>query len=140
MAVVLLLAVLAGVALPRFFARSDEAKRAAAEAVIGSVQTGLGMVHVAYLAGNTAGLPPDVNGDNYPDHLGDTAIGEATIFDMVLEVPVTTDPYGWTQLAPFTAPWHAYFYDHNGNGTYEGTEAMLAYNTTNGFLFTSIPW
>lgn len=142
MAVILILAILAGVALPRFFDNVEEAKRRKAESVIGSVRTGLAMTHMAYLSGVSDSLPPDANGDNFPDHLGDTAAGEKTLFDAILAVPILTDPTGWKQYTPFqSGPWVSYFHDSNGNAAFEpATEAIVSYNTTNGDLAVTIPW
>lgn len=97
MVVVVILAILAGVGIPKYLDYRAQAQRSAILAVIGAVQEGIGLLHMQYATGNTAGLPPDVNGDNYPDHLGDAVRPDPTLFDAVLEHPIPHDDNGWKQ-------------------------------------------
>ena len=119
MAVVLVLAVLAGVALPRFLDYRVEARRASMLAVMGAVQEGLALIQMQYATGETAGLPGDFNGDYYPDNLGDVVRPEPTLFDAVLDTPIPHDDNGWKQYMaaawPFAGTSYIYHYDTNGS-------------------------
>jgi prepilin-type N-terminal cleavage/methylation domain-containing protein len=95
LAVVVILAILGGIAIPRYVDYSDRARHGVMASVVGSVQEAIHSAHLAYINGETSGLPPDVNGDDYPDHLGDLAANEPTIFDGILDPPMQPEPSGW---------------------------------------------
>lgn len=142
MAVVVLLAVVAGVALPRYFDYAAASQRSTMLGVVGGLREGLAMMHIQYVTGATAGLPPDGNGDNYPDHLGDVAPGEPTLFDAILDPPIAPETEGWKQALPFPAgggQFCNYLYDTNGNGSYDVGEGLISYDTTTGALSSIIP-
>lgn len=143
MAVVLILAILAGLAVPRFRDFRSEARRGNIRSVIGSVRTGYAQLLVAYKTGMTAGLPPDSNGDGFPDHLGDVAAGETLLLEAVLDPPLVSDPDGWHQFTggPFPqATNYTYVYDVNGNDVFDsGTDGYIIYNSVNGYLATWSP-
>ncbi len=138
MAVVLVLAVLAGVALPRFLDYRVESRRASMLAVMGAVQEGLALLQMQYATGDTAGLPGDFNGDYYPDNLGDVVRPEPTLFDAVLDTPIPHDDNGWKQYMGL--PWphlsfnYIYHYDANGDDLGTSGEVLLTYNYTSGSL------
>ena len=139
MAVVILLAILVGIALPRFFNYSTEADLAAQNGMIGALQEAYQMVLMGYAAGVTTGLPPDVDDNGFPDHLGDTAFGEPTLFDELLFEPVPTDDNGWKQYAAFPFPHlgilYMYHYDKDGDNVHDlGSESLIVYNNSTGIL------
>jgi hypothetical protein len=118
--------VLAGIALPRYIDDSNQARRGVMATVIGSVKEGLAASHLAYSTGNAAGLPPDANGDNYPDHLGDVAANEPTLLDTILDPPLQPEAKGWTTTLEFPFPnsgFSMYIYDINGDDTFNGFDA-----------------
>ena len=144
MAVVLILAILAGVAIPRFLDHSARARRRAMVATIDAVREGLAMIHLAYAVGDTAGLPPDSNGNNYPDHLGDVAAGETTLLEAVLSPPLIHDDNGWKQFTiwpfPTVGTLYIYIYDTNDNETFDAADdASIQYNSNDGSLTIQIP-
>ncbi len=138
--VMVIIAIVAGIALPRYWDYSDQARRGAMLGVIGGVQEGLAMIHLAYTVGDTAGLPPDANDDDFPDHLGDLVAGEATLFDAILEPPVRPESNGPKQYLPFPAGgFYNYLYDTNDNGVLDVGEAAMFYDSSNGTLSTVYP-
>ncbi len=144
MAVVLILAILAGVAVPRFRNYSEQSRRRAMVATIDAVKSGLAMMHMAYAVGDTAGLPPDSNGNNYPDHLGDVAAGEVILLEEVLTPPLIHDDNGWKQFTIFPFPSigtvYIYIYDTNDNETFEpADDASIQYNSNDGSLTIQLP-
>ena len=131
----LVLAVLAGIALPRFFDYRAQAQRAAILGVIGALQEGIGLMHLQYIMGETAGLPPDLNGDNFPDHLGDLVRPEPTLFDAVLQSPIPHDDNGWKQYMVVGWPFannYIYHYDANGDNLPTSGEAIFTYSFLDG--------
>jgi len=144
MAVVLVLAILAGVAVPRYRDYRVRARRAAMTSVIDAVSEGLAMIHLAYAAGDTAGLPPDSNGNNYPDHLGDVAAGETTLLEAILSPPLTHDDNGWKQFTiwpfPTVGTLYVYIYDTDDNETFDpAVDASIQYNSNDGGLKIQLP-
>ena len=144
MAVVVVLAILAGVAVPRFRDYRVRARLAAMASTIAAVEEGLAMMHLRYALGDTAGLPPDSNGDNYPDHLGDVAAGEVTLMEAVLDPPLIHSDNGWKQYTilpfPTVGTIYAYIYDTSDNETIDGAEdALLYYNGNDGSLSIFLP-
>jgi len=144
MAVVVVLAILVGVAVPRFLDHSARARRAAMTSTIAAVQEGLAMMHLAYAAGQTAGLPPDSNGNNYPDHLGDVAAGETILLEAVLSPPLTHDDNGWKQFTIWPFPTggtdHVYIYDTNDDETFDAAvDAFFIYDSNDGSLTIQLP-
>ncbi len=104
-----------------------------------AVRTGLELVHMRYVLGDTAGLPPDVNGDDYPDHLGDVAPGEPTLFDAILDPPIPHNDNGWKQddLVPFGGPLYVWVYDLSGSmGMSSPGEGTIVYDSPTGNLYT----
>ncbi|TDJ58628.1 MAG: prepilin-type N-terminal cleavage/methylation domain-containing protein [Planctomycetota bacterium] len=142
LAVVLVLAVLAGFALPRFLDYRVQARRASMLAVMGAVQEGLALLQMQYATGDTAGLPGDFNGDYYPDNLGDVVRPEPTLFDAVLDTPIPHDDNGWKQYMaaawPFAGTNYIYHYDTNGDNPGTTGEVLFSYNFINGS--TQIFW
>lgn len=140
MAVVILLAIMAGIAIPRFIDYRDEARRQAISGVVAGVRSGFALLTLKYAAGDTAGLPPDGNGDSFPDHLGDTALAEETLFDAVLDPPLQPDVNGWKQWNAFPAgTTYGYYYDTNNNSALDATEAYITYNFATAVLTTYMP-
>lgn len=144
MAVVVVLAILVGVAVPVFQDHSARARRAAMTSTIAAVQEGLAMMHLAYAVGDTAGLPPDSNGINYPDHLGGIAAGEVTLLEAVLFPPLTHDDNGWKQftIGPFPTGGtdYIYIYDTNDNETFDAADdAFVIYDSNDGSLTIQLP-
>jgi len=144
MAVVLVLAILAGAAIPRFRDYRVRAHRAAMTSTIDAVREGLAMMHLAYAVGDTAGLPPDSNGDNYPDHLGDIAAGEVALLEAVLSPPLRHNDNGWKQFTiwpfPTVGTIYVYIYDTNDNETFEAADdASISYNSNDGSLTIQLP-
>ena len=88
------------------------------------------------LTGETAGLPPDANSDNYPDHLGDVVRPEPMLFDAILSPPIPHDDNGWKQYMGL--PWphlsmvYLYLYDTNGDDLGSSGEVLLTYNYITG--------
>ena len=137
LAVVIVLAILAGVAIPRFIDYRAEAHLAAQRAVIGAVEAGVAQLHIQYIFGDTAGLPPDLNGDNFPDHLGDIVRPEKTLFDAILLPPIPHDDNGWKQYMPVSwplGPAYLYHYDTNGDNLPTSGEVVMSYNTADGTI------
>jgi prepilin-type N-terminal cleavage/methylation domain-containing protein len=142
LAVVTVLAILVGNALPRYIDHSNRARRGVMATVIGSVKEGLAAAHLAYSTGNAAGLPPDANSDNYPDHLGDVAANEPTLFDAILDPPLQPEAKGWKPTVEFPFPnggFYMYIYDINGDDLFNGSDAYIIYNSANGELLTFLP-
>ncbi|MHC4217355.1 MAG: prepilin-type N-terminal cleavage/methylation domain-containing protein [Planctomycetota bacterium] len=142
LAVVMILAILAGIAIPRFRDYSDRARHDVMAAVVGGVQEALASVHIAYIAGDTTGLPPDANGDNYPDHLGDLAANEPTILDGILDPPLQPEPSGWEPTTQFPFPngrFYMYIYDADGDDIWDADEAYIIYDSDNGDLSVWVP-
>ncbi|MEE8115648.1 MAG: type II secretion system protein [Gemmatimonadales bacterium] len=138
MAVVIVLAILAGVALPRFLDYRADARRASQLAVMGAVQEGIALLHIEYATGNAAGLPPDANGDNFPDHLGDVARPEPTLFDAILQTPIPHDDNGWKQYMAVSWPFatnYIYHYDTNGDNLGTSGEVLFTYNYSDDHCF-----
>jgi len=140
MAVVLILAVLGGVAIPRYLDYRAQAQRSAILGVIGAVQEGIATLQMQYALGNTAGLPPDINGDNFPDDLGDPVRPDTMLFDAVLQQPIPHDDNGWKQYVPL--PWpdnpgpvaiYYYHYDADGDNLASSGEVLFAYHRWQGF-------
>jgi prepilin-type N-terminal cleavage/methylation domain-containing protein len=142
MAVMLILAILAGVALPKYWDYSAQAQRGVMESVIGSVQEGLANVKLAYATGETAGLPPD-NGFGAPDHLGDTALGETLLWDAILDPPYAREAKGWKPRPGFPFPtagrFYTYIYDLDGDNILDASEAYITYDNQTGTLTTFLP-
>ena len=137
--VLAVLGVLAATALPQFVELTTEADKASQDAVLAAVQTGLQIAHARYMVGVTAGLPPDANDDNYPDHLGDVVRPEPTLFDAVLEQPIRHDDNGWKQFTAVPWPWNPgsfetfyYLYDANGDNSATSGEVLSIYSRWQG--------
>jgi len=143
-AVIVVLAILAGVAIPRYFDHTAAARHAAMTGVIGAVREAVGGLQMAYLAADNTGLPPDSNGDNLPDHFGDTAAGESTLFDALLDPPLTPETNGWKQYSitpfPLGARYYIYIYDADGDEIFDGaTEAYIIWDNVLGQATTYAP-
>jgi prepilin-type N-terminal cleavage/methylation domain-containing protein len=143
-AVMVVLAVLVGVALPRYYDYAMQADLAVTKGIIGAVETGLGSARLAYVTGDTIGLPPDSNGNGAPDHLGDTTSGEPTLFDAVLDPPLVPQARGWKQFPGVPVPWlgryYLYIYDTNGNNTLDfPDEGYFYYDAQTGTVTTHAP-
>ena len=143
-AVMVVIAVLVGVALPRYYDYADQADSAVTRGIIGAVETGLGSARLAYVTGDIVGLPPDANADGAPDHLGDTAANEPTLFDAVLDPPLVPESNGWKQFPGVPVPWlgryYLYIYDANGNDTLDfPDEGYLYYDSFTGTVTKHTP-
>ncbi len=139
--VLAMLAAMAAIAMPKFANLTNDAHRSTTLAVIGALQEAVSLAHGRYLVGQTAGLPPDANDDNYPDHLGDVAAGESILFDGILEPPVFHNDNGWKQytLLPFPdGGIYTYLYDKNNNGVLDVGEVLFSYDGLSGLI--SILW
>jgi hypothetical protein len=140
----LILGILAAVALPKYFDYSAQAQHAAIVGFTGGVQEGYANLKLAYLTMDTADLPPDSNGDGYPDHLGDEDSNEPTLLDAVLYPPYVPEPRGWK---PYTATGfpiggrvYMYYHDADGDDVYEfPDEAYINYDNQTGRLLTYVP-
>ena len=143
LAVLLILAILAGIALPKYHDYSDRAEKGVMAAVVGSVQEGLAQLRIKYATGATAGLPPDGNGDNYPDHLGDTALGESLLWDAILDPPFPAETRGWKTRPGFPFPtagrFYTYIYDRDGDTMLDADEAYMTYDNLTDSLTTFLP-
>ncbi len=90
MAVVLILAILAGVALPRFFNYQDQARVAACKGILGGVRSGV----ASFYADDAIG------GDITPDY---PTLIELTTVGTVMQEVIPENPYGGTTPAVVTA-------------------------------------
>ncbi len=139
--VIAMVAAMAVIAMPKFVDLTSDAHQASALTVVGVLQESLALAHSRYLEGQTDGLPPDANNDNYPDHLGDVAAGESTLFDGILEPPVPHNDNGWKQytLLPFpNGTVYTYLYDKNDNEMLDVGEVLFSYDGLIGLI--SILW
>ncbi len=139
--VLAMLAAMAAIAMPKFVDLTSDAHQSSTLAVIGVLQESVSLAHARYLVGQTAGLPPDANDDKYPDHLGDVAAGESTLFDGILEPPVPHNDNGWKQytLLPFPdGTVYTYLYDKNNNEVLDVGEVLFSYDGLIGLI--SILW
>ncbi len=136
-----MMAALAVIAMPKYASLIGDAHRSSQLAVIGVLQESVVLAHMSYMVGETAGLPPDANDDKYPDHLGDVAAGESTLFDGILEPPLPHDDNGWKQytMSPFpNGTVYTYLYDRNDNEVLDVGEVMFSYDGLTGLI--SILW
>ncbi len=139
--VIAMIAAMAAIAMPKFAGLTNDAHQASTLAVVGVLQEAVGLAHARYLVGQTAGLPPDANDDKYPDHLGDVAAGESTLFDGILEPPLPHYDNGWKQytLIPFPdGTVYTYLYDRNDNEVLDVGEVLFSYDGLSGLI--SILW
>ncbi len=138
---IVVLAVLVGFAVPTVVNLDDQARREVAQAMADAVEAGLAKMHKAYAEGDTAGLPPDTDGDGYPDHLGDVAFGEPTLLDAILDPPHRPGEGDLRQYPTF--PWmdcfYGYFFDTDQDGVLDVTESYILYDSSTGTLQTHIP-
>ncbi len=136
-----MMAALAVIAMPKYASLIGDAHRSSQLAVIGVLQESVVLAHMSYMVGETAGLPPDANDDKYPDHLGDVAAGESTLFDGILEPPLPHDDNGWKQYTMSSFPngtVYTYLYDKNDNEVLDVGEVMFSYDGLTGLI--SILW
>ncbi len=136
-----MMAALAVIAMPKYASLIGDAHRSSQLAVIGVLQESVVLAHMSYMVGETAGLPPDANDDKYPDHLGDVAAGESTLFDGILEPPLPHDDNGWKQYTMSSFPngtVYTYLYDRNDNEVLDVGEVMFSYDGLTGLI--SILW
>ena len=89
MAVVLILAILAGVALPRFFNYQDQARVAACKGILGGVRSGVASFYADDAIGGAA-VPA------YP------TLAELTVVGTVMQTIIPENPYGGTTPAVVT--------------------------------------
>ncbi len=139
--VLAMIAAMAAIAMPKFANLTSDAHRSSALTVVGVLQESVALAHARYLVGQTAGLPPDANDDNYPDHLGDVAAGESTLFDGILEPPLPHDDNGWKQYTMSSFPngtVYTYLYDKNDNEVLDVGEVLFSYDGLTGLI--SILW
>lgn len=142
--VIAVLGVLGAVALPRFLDFREDATRAKVQDLEGRLRSSLASLELSYELGNTAGLPPDVNGDSAPDHLGDLSSSEPTLFDALLDHPLSVETNGWKPYAqasfPIAGRFYLYFYDADGDSNLDlSSEAYLLYDALFGNLTSRIP-
>ncbi len=90
MAVVLILAILAGVALPRFFNYQDEARVAACKGILGGVRSGVASFYADDAIGGAA-VPA------YP------TLAELTTVGTVMQTVIPENPYGGSAPAGVVA-------------------------------------
>ncbi len=140
--VLVVLAILSAIALPKYLDISKEAHRSATAGVAGGVSEGVSQAILRYSIDETAGLPPDADSNGFPDHLGDTAVNEQTIFDGILDPPLTVKKVGWKPY-PLGFPigtFFIYVYDADGDNIYDWPdEGYIIYNSANGQVFTFVP-
>ena len=89
MAVVLILAILAGVALPRFYDYQVRAREAACKGILGGVRSGV----ASFYADDAIG------GDITPDY---PTLAELTVVGTVMQTVIPENPYGGTTAAVVT--------------------------------------
>ena len=123
-AVMVVLAVLAGIAAPRFFDLADDANESVYESTVGAVREAARGVMMANAVGS---LP---NPDDYPEfnehgalvHLGDESPNEDTLFDAILDTPVRVPPPGkpgFRYDSRFSGTlFDLYYWDADGNGVF----------------------
>ena len=136
-----MMAALAVIAMPKYASLIGDAHRSSELAMIGVLQESVVLAHMSYMVGETADLPPDANDDSYPDHLGDVAAGESTLFDGILQQPLPHDDNGWKQytMSPFpNGTVYTYLYDRNDNEVLDVGEVLFSYDGLTGLI--SILW
>jgi prepilin-type N-terminal cleavage/methylation domain-containing protein len=141
-AVVVILAIIGAVALPRYFDYADRAEYSMVDAVVGAVQAGAAQANAALVLGSTDPVLVDADSNDLIDHLGDTAINEPTILDVVLDPPLENrrgKGVGWkTQSPVLNAIAATYYYDVDGDDTLDVNplyhEPIVVYYFSNGVV------
>lgn len=92
--VIAVLAILAGVAIPKFMDITTRAQDAAEKADVGTIRQGIMNVAVT----TSIGPPVKALSASYPTSLGDLSTANKTIFDKILEPAAAADFFerGWT--------------------------------------------
>ncbi len=144
--VIVILAVLAGVAVPRYIDYGVRARKADMEGTMGALRSAVAMAPGAYALGEGASLPPDANDDGFPDHLGETSKDVDTLFSGVLDLPIRNahDEAGWkphpTLAFPFSGNIYVYIYDTDGDNALDlEVDGYVLYWGATGRLVTWVP-
>lgn len=142
--IALLMAVFAAIALPKFLAPADPAVKSGFGKHSAELVDSLDLVKAAYLLEETGELPPDVNNDFFPDHLGDLGNPNTmqTFFSGILDQPLENSGYGAANSGPgwkSTDGWlpsgsrYYYYYDGDGNGLYSSAvDSRIYYDSDTG--------